>query len=314
MRKKLSIIYAFLIITLLLSACESAAPSWGLSDKGSASPDLMDAGEGENLPQPDSKTAGSFGVGDFVEGTVPTGEETQADDSQNSEYQEEFSEDIGEGHLYTHDIPSVDVSSNQVENGPQSILYLTSSLQASDLKNLSDEEILSKIGPLFTLDQMSTNVLASVSLAQFIKESNFGRSDLAQKANNCFGLKCELSDNDWPGSTWDRASYYRKKTSEEDADGKSYSVVASFRAYRSIQDSIVDHSAYLLRAERGKGLRYKGIEGEMDPERAVKIIVDGGYATDSDYGQGLLDLISRYHLTRFDLTEDSQYDLGQYLN
>lgn len=33
---------------------------------------------------------------------------------------------------------------------------------------------------------------ASVSLAQFILESRYGKSELAQNANNCFGMKGEM--------------------------------------------------------------------------------------------------------------------------
>lgn len=36
--------------------------------------------------------------------------------------------------------------------------------------------------------------------AQFILESGYGRKELAQKANNCFGMKCVLSGNSWGGS------------------------------------------------------------------------------------------------------------------
>ncbi len=38
-----------------------------------------------------------------------------------------------------------------------------------------------------------TGILASVSMAQFILESGYGKSELAQNANNVFGMKCSLS-------------------------------------------------------------------------------------------------------------------------
>ncbi len=40
-----------------------------------------------------------------------------------------------------------------------------------------------------------SGILASVSLAQFILESGYGKSELAQNANNIFGMKCSLSGN-----------------------------------------------------------------------------------------------------------------------
>ena len=40
-----------------------------------------------------------------------------------------------------------------------------------------------------------------IKLAQFILESGYGKSELAQKVNNCFGMKKSLSGNTWGGST-----------------------------------------------------------------------------------------------------------------
>lgn len=71
----------------------------------------------------------------------------------------------------------------------------TSGLQASALKNLFEADVIAKVGPLFTADQKASGILASVSLAQFILESGYGKSELAQNANNCFGMKKSLSGN-----------------------------------------------------------------------------------------------------------------------
>ena len=62
-------------------------------------------------------------------------------------------------------------------------------LRAKDLAAFSNKEVITKVGPLFTADQKKTGVLASISLAQFILESGYGKSELAQQANNCFGMK-----------------------------------------------------------------------------------------------------------------------------
>ena len=88
-------------------------------------------------------------------------------------------------------------------------------LQAKELAAFSNEEVIKKVGPLFTADQKKTGVLASVSLAQFILESGYGKSELAQEANNCFGMKKSLSGNTWAGSVWDGKSIYTKKTKEQ---------------------------------------------------------------------------------------------------
>ena len=71
--------------------------------------------------------------------------------------------------------------------------------------------MLAKVGPLFTADQKNSGILASVSMAQFILESGYGKSELALGANNCFGMKKSLSGNTWSGSVWDGVSIYKRR-------------------------------------------------------------------------------------------------------
>ncbi len=174
-------------------------------------------------------------------------------------------------------------------------------LKASDLKNMSVKDIIKKVGALFTADQKRTGILASVSLAQFILESDYGRSELAQAANNCFGMKKNLSGNSWPDSAWDEKSVYRKPTKEH-VNGKYITVTAEFRKYPDIAKSIADHSAYLLGAMNGKKKRYAGLEGETSYKKAITIIKNGGYATSPDYIEKICGLIEKYNLTRYDVS------------
>lgn len=51
--------------------------------------------------------------------------------------------------------------------------------QATEFANLSVQEVIVKVGALFTADQEKSGILASVSLAQFILESGYGKSELA---------------------------------------------------------------------------------------------------------------------------------------
>ena len=176
-------------------------------------------------------------------------------------------------------------------------------MQASDLKDLSEAEVIRKVGPLFTADMEKSGILASVSLAQFILESGCGKSSLAQKANNVFGMKCNLSGNTWSGSVWDGESKYTKRTSEQHSDGKYKKITADFRKYPCIEDSIADHSAYLLGAKNGKKLRYKGLKGCTDYKKAVKIIKKGGYATSQTYVKKLCGIIEKYNLTKYDVKD-----------
>ena len=175
----------------------------------------------------------------------------------------------------------------------------TSGTQASAFKNLSEADVIAKVGPLFTANQKNSGILASVSLAQFILESGYGKSELAQNANNCFGMKKSLSGNTWSGSSWDGKSIYTKKTQEEE-NGKMITITADFRKYGCVEDSITDHSAYLLGAKNGSAFRYNGLKGCTDYKKAVQIIKDGGYATSSTYIRNLCSIIERWNLTKYD--------------
>lgn len=177
----------------------------------------------------------------------------------------------------------------------------TSNLQATALKDMSEADIIKKVSGLFTADQKSSGILASVSLAQFILESGYGKSELAQNANNCFGMKCSLSGNTWSGSTWDGTSKYTKKTQEYE-NGQYVTITADFRKYPNVEKSIADHSAYLLGAMNGSKKRYDGLKGCTDYKKAVQIIKDGGYATSPDYVTKICNIIEKWNLTAYDAT------------
>ena len=172
-------------------------------------------------------------------------------------------------------------------------------LQAKDLAAFSNKEVIAKVGPLFTADQKKTGVLASISLAQFILESGYGKSELAQEANNCFGMKKSLSGNNWAGSVWDGKSVYVKKTKEQRSWGTE-TVTAEFRKYTCIEDSIADHSAYLTGAKKGSALRYEGLKGCADYRKAAQIVKAGGYATSTAYVDKLCSIIEEWKLTQYD--------------
>ena len=180
-----------------------------------------------------------------------------------------------------------------------------SGLQATTFKDMSEADIIAKVGPLFTADQKSSGILASVSLAQFILESGYGKSELAQNANNCFGMKKSLSGNTWSGSTWDGSTVYTKKTQEYE-NGQYVTITADFRKYPSVEKSIADHSAYLLGAKNGSKLRYDGLKGCTDYKKAVQLIKDGGYATSPTYVESICNIIERWKLTQYDATAPAE--------
>ena len=86
----------------------------------------------------------------------------------------------------------------------------------------------------------TTTILPSITIAQAILESDWGRSELAQKAYNFFGIK---ASKEWSGKV------YTKSTWEQRADGVKYEIKADFRKYNSISESIIDHDNFFVSTE-----------------------------------------------------------------
>lgn len=55
--------------------------------------------------------------------------------------------------------------------------------------------------PLAISDMKRVRVLASLTIAQAIVESDWGRSELAVKANNLFGIK---ANSEWTGKIYNK--------------------------------------------------------------------------------------------------------------
>ena len=128
----------------------------------------------------------------------------------------------------------------------------------------------------------------SLTIAQSAQESGWGlTSGLATKGNAAFGIK---ADKSWTGKV------YNGKTFEYGANGK-YNTTAGFRAYNSIDESIIDRANFLK-----KNSRYTkaGVFSASTPAEQARALQKAGYATDPNYASTLNKIISSAKLTRFD--------------
>ena len=125
----------------------------------------------------------------------------------------------------------------------------------------------------------SERIPASIIIAQGLLESAAGKSYLAVKANNHFGIKCT---SDWTG-----------KTIRKDDDHPN----ECFRKYEHAEESFRDHSAFLKRE------RYASLY-TLDPpdyKAWAKGLKAAGYATDPLYAEKLIRIIDNYSLHQFDI-------------
>lgn len=136
----------------------------------------------------------------------------------------------------------------------------------------------------------SHKMLPSVTAAQAVIESGWGKSTLAQPPyNNNFGIKASA---DWTGRVVTLPT-------REVINGQSVMVQAQFRAYDNLSDSIRDHAAFFTSTEWRKN-NYRLVIGERDYKKVCWALQNAGYATDTRYATTLISFIEKYKLFEWD--------------
>ena len=131
------------------------------------------------------------------------------------------------------------------------------------------------------------HIPASITLAQGVLESGAGKSELATRANNHFGIKC----NGWTG----RKSYHDDDEMNE-----------CFRAYDNVYESYRDHSVFLTTSKRYSSLFELKLTDYKGWAKGLKAC---GYATSPTYANKLIEIIQLYKLYQYDTAKD--YDKFQ---
>ncbi len=140
------------------------------------------------------------------------------------------------------------------------------------------------------LEMERLGVPASITLAQGVLESAAGTSELAKQANNHFGVKC--------GGNWNGKTFY-KTDDDRDADGNLKE--SCFRKYESVEESYLDHGAFLRDPKKATRYGYLFNLDRTDYKGWARGLQSAGYATASDYATKLIDLIERYKLYEYDV-------------
>lgn len=151
---------------------------------------------------------------------------------------------------------------------------------------MSNQDFINKIlsGAKKTFEKYG--IFPSITIAQAINESGWGKSRLASTDNNLFGIK-------YPGNH--DPSLKIKQGSWATDDGGYYT------HYESWADSIIDHGYFLKNNPRyGEA----GVFKAKNPEEQIRAIKDAGYASASNYVSETLDIIEDNNL--------KQYDTGTY--
>lgn len=143
---------------------------------------------------------------------------------------------------------------------------------------------LRELVPAVLALQQRTGWPASVVLAQAILESDWGRSTLARRNRNLFGIKARPNGS---GVVY---------TTTEYAGGQARREKARFAQYDSYAECLEDYARLLARP------RYASARGvAANPPAFAAALQRCGYASDPRYAHKLGVLIRRYQLSQYDL-------------
>ncbi len=159
------------------------------------------------------------------------------------------------------------------------VCSMSTVLTAQSYRKNTTPEYIDQYKDLAVKEMKRVGIPASITMAQGILESGNGNSTLARKSNNHFGIKCH---SDWKG---------KRVYHDDDAKGEC------FRKYKSVYESYIDHSEFLVNKKRYASLFELKI---TDYKSWAKGLKKAGYATDPKYAHRLIDIIEKNKLYLLD--------------
>ncbi|MBB1079629.1 LysM peptidoglycan-binding domain-containing protein [Limosilactobacillus sp. STM2_1] len=149
--------------------------------------------------------------------------------------------------------------------------------------NASQQAFIQSVAPGAIEGWNKYKVLPSVTVAQAIVESGWGRSGLSTQAHNLFGIKGSYNGNSITMRT------------REVYNGRSVYVNANFRAYANNSESVADHGRFL-----NVNSRYRNLLGDTNYASVARKLRQDGYATDPSYANTLIRFVQTYNLNQLD--------------
>ncbi len=155
------------------------------------------------------------------------------------------------------------------------------------------QDFIEQLGSAAQKTYSQYGILPSMTVAQAILESGWGKSSLSALYYNFFGMKAD--------STYDGESVVLQ--TGEEVNGMMITVNGTFRVYHSFEEGIEGYYQFITGYQR-----YSNLIGETDYKEACRKIQADGWATASNYADYLISLIESFDLTRFDvLPDDNNY-------
>lgn len=147
-------------------------------------------------------------------------------------------------------------------------------------------DFIDKIAPVISqYAQEYRYKFPSAIIAQACLESGYGKSVLASKYHNYFGLKC--------GSAWTGKSV-NLATKEEYQAGTLTNIRANFRAFDSMAGGVKGYFDFI------QAKRYSNLKDAKTAREYLEYIKADGYATSSGYVKNVYAVIEKYNLFKYD--------------
>ncbi|EPA8122372.1 glycoside hydrolase family 73 protein [Enterococcus faecium] len=152
----------------------------------------------------------------------------------------------------------------------------------------SHQQFIERLVPHAQELQDGYGVLPSIILGQAILESNWGKSTLANKYNNLFGIK---------------AYGDQKKVSletKEFVNEEWITIQGDFKVYDSWEQSMDDHTQLFVQGVDWNPALYEKVITATNYQEAAQALQEAGYATDPGYAQKIIQVIETYQLNQYD--------------
>lgn len=151
---------------------------------------------------------------------------------------------------------------------------------------MTNQEFIDAIGPIIQRQAKEYGYATpSAIIAQACLESAYGRSSLAAKYHNYFGMKC--------GSGWNGKAV-NLSTKEEYTPGTLTTITDAFRVYDDMESGVRGYFEFIQYP------RYSKLKNAKTPLEYLQLIKAAGYATSSAYVTNVMAVVDRYDLRRFD--------------
>lgn len=147
---------------------------------------------------------------------------------------------------------------------------------------LDHERFIQSIARYAQETEETSGIPASVTIAQAIVESGWGRSALSRE-NNFFGIKGE-----GPAGSISLNVY-------EYINGQRVKVNSQFRRYNTLSECFQDHAGVVSESPRYR----EAMQWVDDPKRFVRELKRAGYATDPRYPDLIIGTMDRYNLYQY---------------